>query len=288
MGRQTDTEAENRRVALVTGGGRGIGLGISKRLLAEGYDLAFCGVREEKDVTSLPGLRSTADGARIVYIRADVSRSADRETLVSAVLDELGRIDVLVNNAGVAPKERRDLLEATEESYDRVMDINLKGPYFLTQLVARHMCERSAASNTGRAGARPGARPGDDRDDEIADRGGCIVFVTSISSTVVSINRGEYCLSKAGLSMAAQLWAVRLAEAGIPVYEVRPGIIKTDMTAAVTEKYDRLIGEGLLLQKRWGYPDDIGRAVAMLARGDLAYSTGQVVTVDGSLTSTIL
>jgi 3-oxoacyl-[acyl-carrier protein] reductase len=164
----------------------------------------------------------------------------------------------------VAPKERKDILEASLESYDRVMRINLRGPYFLTQAAARFMLE-------------PGQPEG--------NRGGkCIIFISSISATVASINRGEYCLSKAGLSMASLLWATRLAEEGISVFEVRPGIIRTDMTAGVSRKYDRLLAEGLTLQKRWGTPQDVGRAVAMLARGDLPYSTGQVILVDGGLT----
>jgi 3-oxoacyl-[acyl-carrier protein] reductase len=168
-----------------------------------------------------------------------------------------------VNNAGVAPKVRADVLEATEESFERVMRINLQGPYFLTQAVANWMVEQR-------------------REDE--DFGGCIVNVSSISASVASPNRGEYCISKAGLSMATRLWAARLGEFGIPVYEVRPGVIKTDMTEPVQEKYDRLIDQGLLVQSRWGLPEDVGRAVAMLVRGDLPYATGQVLVVDGGLT----
>jgi NAD(P)-dependent dehydrogenase (short-subunit alcohol dehydrogenase family) len=179
--------------------------------------------------------------------------------MVSAIREKFGRLNVLVNNAGVAPKVRADILEATEESYERVMRINLQGPYFLTQAVANWMIEQN----------------GD------GDFEGCIVNISSISATVASPSRGEYCISKAGVSMATKLWAVRLGEFGIPVYEVRPGIIKTDMTAPVTEKYDKLIAGGLLVQARWGLPGDIGKAVAALVRGDLAYSTGQVVMVDG-------
>ncbi len=164
------------------------------------------------------------------------------------------------NNAGVAPKERKDILEASPESFDRVVRINLRGPYFLTQAAARFMLESEQPA------------------------GKCIIFISSMSATVASINRGEYCISKAGLSMASLLWATRLAEKGISVFEVRPGIIRTDMTAGVAEKYDRLFSEGLTLQRRWGTPQDVGRAVAMLARGDLPYSTGQVILVDGGLT----
>ena len=170
---------------------------------------------------------------------------------------------MLVNNAGVAPKERKDILNATEESFDEVMDINLKGPYFLTQQVANWMIEQQNID---------------------ADFKGCIINISSMSATVVSVNRGEYCISKAGISMATQLFAVRLGEFNIPVYEVRPGIIKTDMTSGVKEKYDKLIEDGLCVQKRWGEPEDVGRVVASLAKGDFAYSTGQVIMVDGGLT----
>jgi len=178
------------------------------------------------------------------------------------VISEFGAINVLINNAGIAPPQRKDLLEATEESYDRVMDINLKGPYFLTQLVARHMVEQVQLGE---------------------DFTGCIINVSSISATVVSVNRGEYCISKAGVSMASRLWAVRLGEYEIPVYEIQPGVIKTDMTSAVQEKYDRLIQEGLFVEKRWGLPEDVGKVALSMATGLLPYSTGQVVVVDGGL-----
>ena len=177
--------------------------------------------------------------------------------------ERLGRLHVLVNNAGMAPRVRADLLEAGEDSFERLMRVNLQGPYFLTQAVARWMLEQKRAD---------------------AAWTGAVVFVTSTSATMASTNRGEYCVSKAGLAMASQLWAVRLAETGIPVYEVRPGIIRTDMTAPVTEKYDRLIGEGVVPQGRWGTPEDVGRVVAALARGDAPYSTGAVIAVDGGLT----
>jgi NAD(P)-dependent dehydrogenase (short-subunit alcohol dehydrogenase family) len=249
----------DRRIALVTGGGRGIGLGISRTLLAEGCDLAFCGVRAPDQVAeSVAALE--ASGREVLYVRADIGEAADREHLVAEVRERFGRLDVLVNNAGVAPKERRDILEATEASYEWVMRVNLQGPYFLTQRVANWMIEQGRDD--------PGYR-------------GCIVNITSISSTVASPNRGEYCVSKAGLTMASRLFAVRLAEYGIPVYEVRPGITATDMTAGVKEKYDKLIADGLLLQPRWGTPEDVGRAVAALARGDFPYSTGQTILVDG-------
>ena len=249
-------------VALVTGGTRGIGLGIAEALVQDGFRLALCGRREETDVRgTLEKLRDL--GGEVEYVRADVSSAADRKALVEAVLGHFGGLHVLVNNAGVAPKERSDLLEASEESFERVLRINLQGPYFLTQAVANAMVAQKQAD--------PDVR-------------GTIINITSISSTLASPERGQYCISKAGLSMATQLWAVRLAEFGIGVYEVRPGIIRTDMTSGVTEKYDRLLEGGLTLQKRWGTPEDVGKATAMLARGDLPYSTGAVVMVDGGLT----
>jgi NAD(P)-dependent dehydrogenase (short-subunit alcohol dehydrogenase family) len=251
-----------RRVALVTGGTRGIGLGIARALARDGFDLALCGVRGEAEVEPvLAELRS--GGAAAHYVRADVGERADRLRLVSEVRERLGRLHVLVNNAGVAPRVRADLLEAGEESFERLLRTNLQGPYFLTQAAARWMLEQKQAD---------------------AAWTGAVVFVTSTSATMASTSRGEYCVSKAGLAMASQLWAARLAGAGIPVYEVRPGIIRTDMTAVVAEKYDRLIGEGLVPQGRWGTPEDVGRVVAALARGDAPYSTGAVVTVDGGLT----
>ena len=251
-----------RRAALVTGGTRGIGLGIARALAGKGFDLALNGVRDDGAVADvLDELRDL--GVEVHYVRADISEPSDRGRLVSAVRERLGRLHVLVNNAGVAPKVRADVLEASEESFDRVLGINLKGPYFLTQSVAGWMAEQRGT------------------DGEYA---ACIVNVTSISATVASPNRGEYCVSKAGLAMASQLWAVRLAELGIPVYEVRPGIVDTDMTAGVREKYDALINAGLVPERRWGTPADVGRAVAALATGEVPYATGTVLVVDGGLT----
>jgi len=262
----------DKRIALVTGGTRGIGFGCAQALAREGWDLAVCGVRSEQEARgSLDELRGL--GAQVLYVKADVGDDGSPPLLVEAVRSRFGRLDLLVNNAGVAPRERKDILEASPESFDRVLRVNLRGPYFLTQAAARFMMERGVPEGDRREGS-PGA----------GSAGKCIVFISSMSATVVSTNRGEYCVSKAGLSMASQLWAARLADEGISVFEVRPGIIRTDMTAAVTEKYDRLIGQGLTLQKRWGTPADVGRAVAMLARGDLPYSTGQVILVDGGLT----
>lgn len=250
------------RVALITGGTRGIGLGVANTLSREGINLTLCGVRPESHLeTTVSTLRK--NGVDVFYCQCDLSRSSDRAKMIESISERFGRLDILINNAGVAPLERKDLLEATEESYERVMRINLQGPYFLTQTVARWMIEQKQAH---------------------PDRTPCIINVTSVSSTVASTNRGEYCISKAGLSMSTRLWAVRLAEFEIPVYEIRPGIIRTDMTSGVTGKYNRLIDNGLLLQARWGMPEDVGRAAAMLVSGSLSYSTGQVIMVDGGMT----
>ncbi len=252
-----------KRVAIVTGGTRGIGLGVARALAAEGFALALCGLREASEVEGVVGgLRGT--GADVFYCRADVSEAADRARLLDAVRTRFGALHVLVNNAGVAPQVRADLLDASEESFARVLRTNLQGPYFLTQASARWMIDQRQAD---------------------ADFAGCIVNIGSVSAEVASVNRGEYCVSKAGMGMMTRLFASRLGEYGIPVYEVRPGIIHSDMTAAVAAKYDAKIAETeLLVQRRWGEPEDVGRAVAMLARGDLPYSTGQVIAVDGGLT----
>jgi NAD(P)-dependent dehydrogenase (short-subunit alcohol dehydrogenase family) len=251
-----------KRVALVTGGSRGIGLGVARSLAESGFDLAINGVRDEAQVVDvLDSLRQL--GAEVHYCRGDVGASVDRQSIVDSVRVRFGRLHVLINNAGVAPLVRADILDTAEESYDRVMGINLKGPYFLTQLAARWMIEQQRADAAFR---------------------GAIVNITSVSATEASINRGEYCISKAGLAMATQLWAHRLAEFQIPVYEVRPGIIHSDMSGQVKEKYDRLIANGLTVENRWGEPEDVGRAVAMLARGELSYATGNVLNIDGGLT----
>jgi NAD(P)-dependent dehydrogenase (short-subunit alcohol dehydrogenase family) len=256
------SDKKNNRVALITGGARGIGLGIAHALARENFDLALCGVREESAAQpALDALQSL--GARTLYVQADVSDSDARKRLVEAVENNFGRLHVLVNNAGIAPKVRADLLEATEESFEHVLKVNLQGPYFLTQLCAQQMVAQKKADPDWR---------------------GCVINISSVSATVASVNRGEYCISKAGVAMATQLWAVRLGEFGIPVYEIRPGVVKTDMTAAVQAKYDKLIAGGLLVQQRWGDVEDVGKATAMLARSDLPYSTGQVILVDGGLT----
>jgi 3-oxoacyl-[acyl-carrier protein] reductase len=267
------------KVALVTGGSRGIGFGIAEKLAAEKWDLVINGVREESAVAE-PLAKLRAHGVKVGYARGDVGSAEGRKVihqaahaLIAAWYPPGGPVSsgfgsqvsgfLLVNNAGVAPKVRADLLETSEESYDYVVNTNLRGVFFLTQAFARDMVAAKKAD---------------------ASFSGCIVNITSISATVVSINRGEYCIAKAGLSMLSQLFAARLGADGIPVYEVRPGVIKTDMTAGVTEKYDKLIAGGLNIQPRWGYPEDVGKAVASLARGDLPFSTGQVIMVDGGLT----
>jgi len=250
-----------KKVALVTGAGRGIGLGIAKCLASEGCDIVVGDIHEEAAIRdALDELRQL--GADVLYCRADVADRAAREAMLAETRKRFGHLNVLVNNAGVAPRVRADILEATEESYEWVMRINLQGPYFLTQAVANWMIEKQSQEGFE----------------------GCIVNISSISATVASPSRGEYCISKAGVSMATKLWAVRLGEYGIPVYEIRPGVIQTDMTKTVQAKYDKLISEGLMVQARWGLPVDIGKAVAMLVRGDLAYSTGQVIMVDGGMT----
>ena len=249
-------------IALITGGARGIGYGIATCLADEGVQPVILDMHPEETVApNLEALRQK--GVDPLYCRGDVTSAADRTAALDATRDKYGALHILVNNAGVAPKVRADILAATEESYEWVMKINLQGPYFLTQAAANWMIEQRNS------------------DDAFA---GCIVNISSISATVASPSRGEYCLSKAGVSMATQLWATRLGEFDIPVYEIRPGVIMTDMTSVVKEKYDKLIAEGLCLQERWGYPEDIGKAVAMLARGDLHYSTGQVIMIDGGLT----
>ena len=251
-------------VVLVTGASRGLGRGIALELAKGGYSVAinYAGNRAAAEACADLCREAAPHAAqRFVPVQADVSEAAQREALVAEVLGTCGRLDALVNNAGIAPRVRADLVEATEDSFEEVLRVNLQGPYFLTQRVVRHWLE-----------AAPAPRP------EGAFK---IVFVTSISAHTASLNRGEYCISKAGLSMAAQLWSVRLAAEGIPVYEVRPGIMLTDMTGPVKETYDRLLAGGLVPQRRWGTPEDTGRAVRSLLDGDFPFSTGTVIDVDG-------
>lgn len=254
----------DKRVALITGGSRGIGLGIAKCLAQRGMDVVINGRRDVADVADAIA-QLEALGASVLYCKADIGELDDHAPMLDAVRERFGRLDVLVNNAGVAPDVRADLLDATPASFDRLIRINLRGPYFLSQLAARWMIEQRQADASVRA---------------------AIINVSSVSATVVSVNRGDYCISKAGVAMATQLWAARLGEYGVGVYEVRPGVIKTDMTAPpeVQAKYDKLFAEGLAVEPRWGEAEDVGRAVAALASGELTYATGNVVMVDGGMT----
>ena len=247
------------KTALVTGGARGIGFGIAAKLADEGFNIVIADILDKEAALENIGLLESK-GIEVLYCQCDISSSESKGKMLEEIKSRFGGLNLLVNNAGVAPSVRADLLEAGEESYERVMKINLQGPYFLTQAVANMMIEQQKS------------------DPEVKCS---IVNISSISSTTASVGRGEYCVSKAGVSMMTKLFAVRLGEFNIPVYEVRPGIIQTDMTAGVQEKYDKLISEGLLIQSRWGVPEDIAKAVAMMARGDIGYSTGQVVMVDG-------
>lgn len=248
-------------VAVVTGASRGIGRAIALELARLGYDLLInhFDSRDGKPDDSA-ALRAQEDMPGSQALRGDISRGEDREALLEFARRGFGRCDMLVNNAGVAPARRADILEATEESFDRVMNINLKGPYFLTRLFANWMIEQRKAD----------------------PRRNCrIVNIASISSYTSSPARGEYCISKAGVSMMTMLYADRLAEHGIGVFEVRPGIVMTDMTGAVRDKYDKLIAEGVTPIRRWGMPEDVARAVGAIAEGKFDFSTGQVINVDG-------
>lgn len=259
-----DRRATMSPVGLVTGASRGIGRGIAVELARAGYDLIINYAASETmaEESRLAACAAGRPGLRVATFKADVSRASDREQLVAFARERFARIDLLVNNAGVGPSERVDLLDSTEESFDRVVAVNLKGAYFLTQAVARLMIEQSGG---GQATDYPPA----------------IINITSLSAYTASIDRGDYCISKAGLAMVTRLFAARLADHGIRVYEVRPGIISTDMTANVRSKYDELIESGLTPIRRWGTPEDVGRAVAALASGKLSFSTGDVINVDG-------
>lgn len=256
---------QEKKVALVTGASRGIGKAISRELASLGYELVinYLDFKDGQPDDS-PAQKTQEEISQIAgrceILRGDVSSREDRARLVKFTRENFGRCDLLVNNAGVAPLKRMDILTATEESYDRVMNINLKGPYFLTQQVANWMIEQKKAH---------------------PDRRFRICNISSISAYTSSPARGEYCLSKAGLSMMTKLFADRLAQFDIGVFEVSPGIIMTDMTSAVKDKYDKLIAEGLTPIKRWGYPEDVARAVGAIAQGRLDFSTGQVINVDG-------
>lgn len=254
------------KVALVTGASKGIGRGICVELAENGFDIAGMDILADPG-NSQKGLFEVKNrveelGRRFLPIRSDVSDLDGHKAVLQKTLDMFGKIDVLVNNAGVGPEKRVDILETSPQSYDRVLSINARGAFFLTQTFARHMVHQAG---------------------EDVSRKPCIIFISSISAYVSSPSRPEYCISKAALSAAARMYADRLAGHGINVYEVRPGIIQTEMTAPVREKYDKLIAEGLIPQKRWGFPEDVARAVAALARGDFAYSTGLVLEVSGGM-----
>lgn len=256
----------DRLAAIITGGSRGIGKAIALELAKLGYDIAIGhfdfdeGGQPDNNNASETQRQAKTLGVKCEVLRVDISNGQDRKRLVELARSKFGRCNMLVNNAGVAPSKRLDLLEATEESFDRVMNINLRGPYFLTQMVANWMIEQRKKEPAGPYR---------------------IVNVSSMSAYTSSPARGEYCVSKAGVSMMTALYADRLAEFGIGVFEIRPGIIKTDMTKVVTAKYDKLIAEGITPIKRWGMPEDVGLAVGAVAEGRLDFSTGQVINVDG-------
>ena len=257
---------DKRPVAFITGASRGIGRGIAIELASHGYDIAgssrvLDSQNRESGIFEVKQ-RVEEEGAACLPVEGDVSILDDHDRMIRTIVDHFGRIDLLVNNAGVAPDQRLDVLETTPESFDRVMSINSRGPFFLTQQVARQMVAQVQSAR--------GIKPK-------------IIFITSVSVYMSSPSRAEYCLSKAALSMAAAIFADRLSEWGINVYEVRPGIIKTEMTAAVQEKYDRLIEEGLIPQGRWGLPEDVGKAVVALVSGGFEYSTGTVIEVSGGM-----
>lgn len=256
-------DTSNRKVALVTGASRGIGRAIAIELAQANYDVMINYVTNSAaaDEAREATLAASASGVRVGICQANIAEADDREKLVQKTREEFGRLDLLVNNAGIAPEKRVDLLDATEESFDHVMNVNLRGPYFLTQAVARWMIEQRAS---GMDHYQP-----------------AIVNITSVSAYAASPERGDYCVAKAGLSMMTNLFATRLAKEGINVYEIRPGVISTDMTAGVKAKYDRLIEADLTPINRWGTPEDVGRAVAAVATGMFPFSTGEVINVDG-------
>lgn len=258
----TTRPMNNKPVAVVTGASRGIGRAIAIGLAAEGYDIAAIARSTDSEGMSVLAEEVANRGSQFFPIGLDISCTKCHKEVVKNILECYGRIDILVNNAGVAPLQRNDILDMTEESYDRLMNINLKGPVFFAQKVAREMLWLK---------------------DHIDNFRPMVVFITSVSAVLTSTNRAEYCISKSGLSMASSVFADRLSRENILVYEIRPGIIETDMTAKIKDKYDKLIGEGLVPQKRWGVPSDIAKAVASLARGDWAFSTGTIFEISGGL-----
>lgn len=252
----------SKPVAVITGASRGIGRAVTLALASEGFDIAAIARSVDSEGMVILGTEVEKRGAEFFPVGLDISCTFCHKEVVSNILQRYGRIDILVNNAGVAPLLRNDILEMTEESYERVMNINLKGPVFFAQKIAREMIWMR---------------------EQISGYKPVIVFMTSVSAVLSSTNRAEYCISKAGLSMSSTVYADRLSKEGILVCEVRPGIIETDMTAKIKNKYDNLIADGLVPQKRWGLPEDIGKAVASIARGDWNFSTGMVFEISGGL-----
>lgn len=252
------------KVILVTGSSRGIGRGIAIELASKGYSVAINYARNKEAANETLKLCLSAQldaKQRFNIFQSDISKDSSRQTLINEIIDRFGDLHGLVNNAGVAPGERKDILEMSGESFDTLINTNLKGGFFLSQLVSRYWLSLPAATRGLRS----------------------LVFITSVSADTVSLNRGEYCIAKAGLSMAVKLYARRLAAEQIGVYEIRPGIIQTDMTGGVKDKYDTLIADGLVPQRRWGTAGDMGRVVSALLSGDFAYSTGSIIHVDGGL-----
>jgi 3-oxoacyl-[acyl-carrier protein] reductase len=251
-------------VILVTGSSRGLGRGVAEALACAGFSVAIhyasneAAAREAKASCEKLAVREEQSFA---IVGGNIGEAGGREKIFQETLAAYGRLDGLVNNAGIAPRVRADITEASEEIFDEVLTVNLKGPYFLSQKVVNYWL----------------AHPGESR----LGGGYKLLFVTSVSANTASVNRGEYCISKAGLAMAAQLWAVRLADQGIQVLELRPGIMLTDMTAGVKEKYDKLLAEGLVPQKRWGRPEDVGAAVRGVLEGAFPFSTGDIINIDG-------
>jgi 3-oxoacyl-[acyl-carrier protein] reductase len=267
MTRPKKEDLSGNPAALVTGGGRGIGRAIAIEVAKLGYNVAINYVRNRKAATDtrlecLTAAESSQRRIDVGICKADIGKAPARAYLVDFLRERFGRLDLLVNNAGIPPTVRADLLDATEKSFSDVLSTNLTGPYFLTQVAARWMADQKKR--------HPERKPK-------------VVFIGSISATSVSTNRGEYCISKAGIAMAAKLYATRLAEYGINVYEIRPGIIETDMVRPVKEKYNRLIQKGVIPLRRWGQPEDVGKIVAAIAQDLLPFSTGEVIYADGGL-----
>ncbi|MCR9066244.1 MAG: 3-ketoacyl-ACP reductase [Cytophagales bacterium] len=249
------------KVALITGGSRGIGLGIARSLAEKGFNLAINGVRDESGVSKvLEELK--AYGVEVIYCQGDISKAADRLSIVDKIKNHFGHLNVLVNNAGVAPKVRKDMLEVEEEDFDYLMDIVQKGTFFMSQLAVKELIA------------------GKEKDPNFE---AYMINITSISARTASTNRVEYCMAKAGLSIMSSSFAIKLAEYGIPVYEIQPGVISTDMTAVVKEKYEKMASDGVVPEKRMGTPEDIGTIVAALATGQMPYCTGQMIAPDGGM-----